>query len=254
MSKIKVNQIEAATGSTITIPSGQTLDASSGTVTLPASALSTLNASNLSSGTVPSARLSLTSSDLPTVPTTKGGTGLTTIGTALQVLRVNSGASALEFGTVSSKFVAYEYFETFSTSSHSVNNADSDTTLEVSITPTSSSNKILIVGKICTGTGGVFGGFGMYLKRDSTIIGTPTSGGSGTQQRYHSNFINTHGFGSDELDAGFFFYLDSPATTSSTTYKIGYRGVVGVSTIYMNRNNGDTYRGYSAIMAIELQP
>lgn len=35
------------------------------------------------------------------VPTTKGGTGLTTIGTALQVLRVNSGATALEFATVS---------------------------------------------------------------------------------------------------------------------------------------------------------
>jgi len=99
MSKIKVNQIEAATGSTITIPSGQTLDLSSGTVNLPSSALSALNASNLTSGTVPSARLSLTSSDLPTVPTTKGGTGLTTIGTANQVLRVNSGATGLEFAT-----------------------------------------------------------------------------------------------------------------------------------------------------------
>jgi hypothetical protein len=31
------------------------------------------------------------------VPTTKGGTGLTAIGTALQVLRVNAGATALEF-------------------------------------------------------------------------------------------------------------------------------------------------------------
>ena len=100
-SKIEVNQIAAATGSTITLVSGQTLDLSSGTVTLPSTALSALNASNLTSGTVPSARLSLTSSDLPTVPTTKGGTGLTTIGTANQVLRVNSGATALEFVTSS---------------------------------------------------------------------------------------------------------------------------------------------------------
>ena len=37
---------------------------------------------------------------LPTVPTTKGGTGLTSIGTANQSLSVNSGASALEFQTV----------------------------------------------------------------------------------------------------------------------------------------------------------
>jgi hypothetical protein len=73
--------------------------------TLPATSganLTSLNASNLSSGTVPSARLSLTSSDLPTVPTTKGGTGLTTIGTAGQALKVNSGGTALEFGTISS--------------------------------------------------------------------------------------------------------------------------------------------------------
>jgi hypothetical protein len=62
--------------------------------------LTSLSASNLTSGTVPSARLSLTSSDLPTVPTTKGGTGLTTIGTANQYLKVNSGATALEYGTV----------------------------------------------------------------------------------------------------------------------------------------------------------
>jgi hypothetical protein len=100
-SKIQVDQIAGATGSTVTLPSGQTLDLSSGTVNLPSASLSALNATNLTSGTVPSARLSLTSSDLPTVPTTKGGTGLTTIGTASQVLRVNSGATALEFGTVS---------------------------------------------------------------------------------------------------------------------------------------------------------
>lgn len=94
-SKIEVNQIAAATGSTITLVSGQTLDLSSGTVTLPSTALSALNASNLTSGTV-------STSVLPTIPTTKGGTGLTTIGTANQVLKVNSGATALEFGTLSS--------------------------------------------------------------------------------------------------------------------------------------------------------
>jgi len=99
-SKIQVDQIAGATGSTVTLPSGQTLDLSSGTVNLPSTALSALNASNLTSGTVPSARLSLTSANLPTVPTTKGGTGLTTIGTAGQALKVNSDATGLEFGTV----------------------------------------------------------------------------------------------------------------------------------------------------------
>jgi len=91
---------------------GSSLDASnldSGTVpdarfpaTLPAlngSALTALNASNVSSGTLSSDRL-------PTVPTTKGGTGLTAIGSANQVLAVNSGGTALEYQTISADITA----------------------------------------------------------------------------------------------------------------------------------------------------
>jgi hypothetical protein len=76
---------------------------SSGTVpdarfpaTLPAASganLTALNATNIASGTLASDRL-------PTVPTTKGGTGLTTLGTANQVIAVNAGATALEYQTV----------------------------------------------------------------------------------------------------------------------------------------------------------
>ena len=40
---------------------------------------------------------SLVNADLPTVATTKGGTGLTSIGTTNQILGVNSGASGLEY-------------------------------------------------------------------------------------------------------------------------------------------------------------
>lgn len=80
MSKIKVNTIEAQSGSTITIPTGQTLTVTDG-----------IPATNLS-GTIDSARL-------PTVPVTKGGTGLTSLGSAGQALKVNSGGTALEFGS-----------------------------------------------------------------------------------------------------------------------------------------------------------
>ena len=55
-------------------------------------ALTALNASNVSSGTLSNDRLD-------TVPTTKGGTGLTTIGSANQVLAVNGTGTALEFQT-----------------------------------------------------------------------------------------------------------------------------------------------------------
>jgi hypothetical protein len=99
MSKIKVNSIEAATGSTITIPSGQTLDISSTTLTLPSTVVTTTGTQTLTNKTIGVSQLS------GTLPVANGGTGLTTLGTAEQVLRVNSGATALEFGTVSSDFV-----------------------------------------------------------------------------------------------------------------------------------------------------
>ena len=38
----------------------------------------------------------------PVVPITKGGTGLSSVGTAGQVLKVNAGANALEYGNASS--------------------------------------------------------------------------------------------------------------------------------------------------------
>jgi hypothetical protein len=86
-SKIKVDQIEGSSGSSITIPSGQTLTIADG-----------LSASTIGSGTLSDARL-------PTVPVAKGGTGLTSLGTAGQALKVNSGANGLEFGDASSDFV-----------------------------------------------------------------------------------------------------------------------------------------------------
>jgi len=68
-----------------------TLDTTS-TITGPGSGVSALNASNVSSGTLSNDRLD-------TVPVSKGGTGLTALGSANQVLQVNAGGTALEFAT-----------------------------------------------------------------------------------------------------------------------------------------------------------
>jgi len=55
-------------------------------------------------GGIPSANLtgSIADARLPTVPTSKGGTGLTAIGTAGQALKVNASANGLEYGSTSS--------------------------------------------------------------------------------------------------------------------------------------------------------
>jgi len=95
-SKIKVDQIEGAAGTTVTLPAGQTLDLSSGTVTLPnASVTNAQLAGSIDLSTKVTGTLA--SGNLPTVPVSKGGTGVISLGTANQVLAVNSGATALEF-------------------------------------------------------------------------------------------------------------------------------------------------------------
>ena len=218
-SQIKVDQIAGATGSTVTLPSGQTLDLSSGTVNLPSTALNALNATNLTSGTVPSARLSLTSSDLPTVPTTKGGTGLTTIGTASQVLRVNSGATALEFGTLNIGANAGEVIQVLSTAITS-NQSTTSTSfvalsgLSVSITPSATANKVLILA--CVEVDPQFN-VGVTLYRGATNLG-------GSNGFFYGGY-------NDNLQASPSF-LDSPNTTSPTTYAVYWRVDGGTANFY----------------------
>jgi hypothetical protein len=233
-SQIKVDQIAGATGSTVTLPSGQTLDLSSGTVTLPSTALSALNATNLTSGTVPSARLSLTSADLPTVPTTKGGTGLTTIGTALQVLRVNSGATGLEYGTVSSKLIGVTQVvktdtETFSGLSTTFSNI---TGLGITITPQSASSKFLLIPSVYISSAS--NPSQSRLARDGTalFIGDAASSRKRVSGQYFGAGGNIEGF------HHCYQFLDSPNTTSSITYNLQI-SIGGGATHYVNRTSRD---------------
>jgi len=304
MSKIKVNQIEAATGSTITVPSGQTLDISSATVSLPATALSTLNATNLTSGTVPDARFpatlpassganltNLNASNLSsgTVPNArlsgitrdkldlistasdaslvaKGTAGVTdgyiqlnceqnshgikikspthasganytlvmppSLGTSEQVLRMNSGATALEFGTISSGANAGEVIQVLSatdstqrgTTSASFVTGGND--LTVTITPSSASNKILIIVS-STVFGNVNGTYVYYtIYRDATNLGQASNG---MTLAYYENSATI-------MVPLSMTYLDSPNTTSAITYQV-YMKKAGGGTGYLNVND-----------------
>jgi hypothetical protein len=214
MSKIKVNSIEAATGSTITIPSGQTLDISSTTLTLPSTVVTTTGTQTLTNKTIGVSQLT------GTLPVANGGTGLTTLGSATQVLRVNSGATALEFGSVVSKIVqVVNAIKTDTQKSNSSSYVDI-TGLSASITPTSASNKVLVFCNLSLtaqhGNGG-----GALILRGSTAIGQADATGSTRRSSFSGSGYTGDGATTDIMQIPVTTsFLDSPATTSATTYKV----------------------------------
>jgi hypothetical protein len=116
------------------------------------------------------------------------------------------------------------------------------TTVTKSITPSSSSSKIIILASLClannpgtTGNSGV----GLRLVRNSTVI----------NKMGVSNL-------SDQLSGvkygqASFTYLDSPATTSSTTYTIEFARTTA-GTVYINGDGGTN--DSSNILLMEVGP
>jgi hypothetical protein len=215
MSKIKVNSIEAATGTTVTLPSGQTLDLSSGTVTLPNSSVN------------------LTTKVTGTLPVANGGTGLTTLGTAAQVLRVNSGATALEYATAAAggkvlQVVSVTDNNERSTSSTSYVTA---TGYDLNITPAATNSKIFLI----VSSGRAFsdaGNCSYSFFRDATNLGDASHGFQVMNDSQHRQIIST--------------FLDSPNTTSAINYTVKFKTDSGGSTAYFNTGTSPTRGGASS--------
>jgi hypothetical protein len=134
--------------------------------------------------------------------------------------------------------------DTFSTSSGS--HVDI-TGLSVSITPTSSSSKVLVIFTIgCLGTDGN-AALALRLLRDSTAIAQPDTvvdAKDGVFTFYNNNQTGI-GIGAS------LNYLDSPATTSSTTYKVS--AYTNDGTLYINRLPGDSaWQSTSSITVMEI--
>jgi hypothetical protein len=118
--------------------------------------------------------------------------------------------------------------------------------LSLTVTPASISSKFYLVVAVAGGgsESSSWSGMKLNLLRDSTSIGMGDTGygtqtfgvGSGLGQRpYYQTLL----YGGN--------YLDSPATTSSITYKIQYSAVnYGGTTGYINRNQGGGASAYDS--------
>lgn len=130
-----------------------------------------------------------------------------------------------------------------------------DTGLTATITPTSTSSKILINGYITVGTSSFY--VYCYLVRGSTQIFK----GDTASSRPTPTVANTQHMGGNDIynfDALPLNFLDSPNTTSATTYKIQIRNYTGAQSWYVNRthsdrdNSGYEPRGTSVMTLMEI--
>ena len=112
------------------------------------------------------------------------------------------------------------------------------TGLAATITPTSASSRILVIANISySASGGRDGNF--QLVRNSTVIPTGVTG---------SVLNGAYTFSMFSLAQSF---LDSPATTSATTYKI--QVYVSAETVFVNRRALDAnFTGQSTITLMEI--
>ena len=214
-SKIKVDQIEGSTGSTVTIPTGQTLTVTDG----------------------------LAIGSLPTVTVAKGGTNLTSFtagdvlyatgattlaklpkGTTLQQLRMNSGATAPEWATVAGGGVKQVVFAQTSTRFTTSSTSYVATPITVTITPSSTSNKIMLFMRALVNQTGdtyprykweraISGGATSYINAEPASPNGGSSLGCYLQDRADNSNV-------DQLNVMSDFYQDSPNTTSACVYTL----------------------------------
>ena len=124
------------------------------------------------------------------------------------------------------------------------------TGLSLSITPTSASSKVLVTVNLSM-TPGASGAVLFYqMVRNSTAIGIGTTGGS------NFNVTGAMYSGDASTNQNFIYpssqLLDSPATTSATTYKVQICNNSGGTTVYINKRSDNYISAISTITVMEI--
>ena len=168
-----------------------------------------------------------------TLPDTGNATILTTDTSVGKILQVVSTNKTDAFSTSSSSFV-------------------DATGMSVSITPSAATSKIFIVISCHLGGAGS-SYFGLNLLRGSTVVTQGTHGSGSMTNSSFGDYIESSNI---QTQASFNF-LDSPNTTSATTYKLQMASVYNGYTIYLNRTHNNVNASYtvnatSTITAMEV--
>lgn len=161
-------------------------------------------------------------------PAIAGTTVLTLPAVSGTVLTTGSSGQSIPKAALPTGSVLQVVNVTYSNAASRTSNVYADTGLSASITPTSATSKILVMvshngcRKDSNNTN-----LQVILLRGSTqISGIDGAGG-------FTNSSATNDFGGISIS-----YLDSPATTSSTTYKTQFRSEANNATVYVNNVNG----------------
>jgi len=114
------------------------------------------------------------------------------------------------------------------------------TGLSVAITPSSTTSKVLVLGSVSGSVNQLDAVLYLTLLRGATPIGVGTSVGS---RQAVTTALNVNQNASN-LNSASFIVLDSPATTSATTYSVNMSHQSGSTrTLYINRTETDTDSG-----------
>ena len=167
----------------------------------------------------------------------QSGTTLT-LGASGDTINLASGATA-GFGKV---LQVVQTIKTDTFTSTAFNTWTDITGFNVSITPSSASNKIYVIANV---NGNAGNNSHIKLVRDSTDICVGASAGSRKQA---SSGGVLGGASADTINNNSLDFLDSPNTTSSITYKIQF-WLHNSQTFYFNRSTNDTDATYSSRVA-----
>jgi hypothetical protein len=128
------------------------------------------------------------------------------------------------------------------------------TGMSVSITPSATSSKVLLTVSVAY-SGSTDNDTYFRILRGSTAIAIGNAAGS--RDRCWFELPRSHSSGNVMSGANSLTFLDSPSTTSATTYKLQVGGTSDTAQMYVNRGVGDgdysgNGRGFSSITAMEI--